>query len=227
MPIIAAGLFYRAGYFRQAISREGWQQESYPVLDPDGLPLSVLRHPDGTAALVTLSLPDGKALTARVWRVAVGRITLLLLDTDIPENEDALRSVTDRLYGGGGEHRLLQELLLGVGGVRAIKLYTQLSGEPFPEVFHTNEGHAGFLGLERISDLIGNGLTFDEALQVYAPAPCSRRTRPCQRASTGSTSRPSPATSPPTCFPASRPRTSCRSASRSTRAATRSSSTWP
>ena len=166
VPIIAAGLFYRAGYFRQAISREGWQQESYPVLDPDGLPLSVLRHPDGTAALVTLSLPDGKALTARVWRVAVGRITLLLLDTDIPENEDALRSVTDRLYGGGGEHRLLQELLLGVGGVRAIKLYTQLSGEPFPEVFHTNEGHAGFLGLERISDLIGNGLTFDEALQV-------------------------------------------------------------
>ena len=122
VPIIAAGLFYRAGYFRQAISREGWQQESYPVLDPDGLPLSVLRHPDGTAALVTLSLPEGKALTARVWRVAVGRITLLLLDTDIPENEDALRSVTDRLYGGGGEHRLLQELLLGVGGVRAIKL---------------------------------------------------------------------------------------------------------
>ncbi len=166
VPIIAAGLFYRAGYFRQAISREGWQQESYPVLDPDGLPLSVLRHPDGTAALVTLSLPDGKALTARVWRVAVGRITLLLLDTDIPENEDALRSVTDRLYGGGGEHRLLQELLLGVGGVRAIKLYSQLSGAPFPEVFHTNEGHAGFLGLERISDLIGNGLTFVEALQV-------------------------------------------------------------
>ena len=166
VPIIAVGLFYRAGYFRQAISREGWQQESYPVLDPDGLPLSVLRHPDGTAALVTLSLPDGKALTARVWRVAVGRITLLLLDTDIPENEDALRSVTDRLYGGGGEHRLLQELLLGVGGVRAIKLYSQLSGAPFPEVFHTNEGHAGFLGLERISDLIGSGLTFAEALQV-------------------------------------------------------------
>ena len=166
VPIIGVGLFYRAGYFRQAISRDGWQQETYPVLDPDGLPLSVLRHPDGTAAQVALSLPDGKALYARVWQVKVGRITLLLLDTDIPENDDSLRTVTDRLYGGGGEHRLLQELLLGIGGVRAIKAYTELTSTPFPSVFHTNEGHAGFLGLERVSDLIGDGLAFQEALQV-------------------------------------------------------------
>ncbi len=166
VPIIGVGLFYRAGYFRQAISREGWQQETYPVLDPDGLPLTVLRHPDGTAALVALALPDGSALFARVWQVKVGRITLLLLDTDIPENAEELRTVTDRLYGGGGEHRLLQELLLGIGGVRAIKAYSELSGTPAPEVFHTNEGHAGFLGLERISDLIGEGLSFAEALQV-------------------------------------------------------------
>jgi glycogen phosphorylase len=166
VPIIGVGLFYRAGYFRQAISREGWQQESYPVLDPDGLPLRVLRHPDGTAAQVVLALPDNKALYARVWQVKVGRITLLLLDTDIPENDDSLRTVTDRLYGGGGEHRLLQELLLGIGGVRAIKAYTELTSTPFPQVFHTNEGHAGFLGLERISDLIGDGLTFADALQV-------------------------------------------------------------
>ncbi|MFM9876825.1 MAG: alpha-glucan family phosphorylase [Rhodoglobus sp.] len=166
VPIIGVGLFYRAGYFRQAISREGWQLESYPVLDPDGLPLTVLRHPDGTAAQVALALPDGGALYARVWQVAVGRIRLLLLDTDIPENGDELRSVTDRLYGGGGEHRLLQELLLGIGGVRAIKAYTELTNTPFPEVFHTNEGHAGFLGLERISDLIGDGLSFRAALQV-------------------------------------------------------------
>ena len=74
--------------------------------------------------------------------------------------------MTDRLYGGGGEHRLLQELLLGIGGVRAIKAYTELTNTPFPEVFHTNEGHAGFLGLERISDLIGDGLSFATALQV-------------------------------------------------------------
>jgi glycogen phosphorylase len=166
VPIIAAGLFYRAGYFRQAISRDGWQLETYPVLDPDGLPLSVLRNPDGTAALVTLALPQGKALHARIWKVAVGRVTLLLLDTDVPENPEELSTVTDRLYGGGGEHRLLQELLLGIGGVRAIKLFTELTGGPTPEVFHTNEGHAGFLGLERISDLIGDGLSFNEALQV-------------------------------------------------------------
>ena len=166
VPIIAAGLFYRAGYFRQAISRDGWQQETYPVLDPDGLPLSVLRNPDGTGAQVTLALPGGRALFARIWKVAVGRVTLLLLDTDVPDNEESLRTITDRLYGGGGEHRLLQELLLGIGGVRAIKIYTELTGGPAPEVFHTNEGHAGFLGLERISDLIGGGLSFDEALQV-------------------------------------------------------------
>ena len=166
VPIIGAGLFYRSGYFAQAISSDGWQQEAYPVLDPDGLPLTVLRHPDGTAAQVALALPDDRVLSARVWRVAVGRVTLLLLDTDIPENEDALRSVTDRLYGGGGEHRLLQELLLGIGGVRAITLFTELSGTGAPEVFHTNEGHAGFLGLERISDLIGNGLAFGDALEV-------------------------------------------------------------
>ncbi len=166
VPIIGVGLFYRAGYFRQAISREGWQQETYPVLDPDGLPLTVLRYPDGTAAQVALSLPDGRALYARVWKLAVGRVPLLLLDTDIPENDDDLRSVTDRLYGGGGEHRLLQELLLGIGGVRAIKIFSELTGTAAPEVFHTNEGHAGFLGLERISDLIGDGLSFAEALQV-------------------------------------------------------------
>ena len=166
VPIIAVGLFYRAGYFRQAISRDGWQQETYPVLDPDGLPLTVLRYPDGRAAQVTLALPDGHALYARIWQLEVGRVKLLLLDTDIPENEDALRSVTDRLYGGGGEHRLLQELLLGIGGVRAISIYNELTSTPAPLVFHTNEGHAGFLGLERISDLIGVGLSFTEALQV-------------------------------------------------------------
>lgn len=166
VPIIAAGLFYHAGYFAQAISSDGWQKESYPILDPDGLPLTVLRRPDGTAAQIALALPDDGVLYARIWQVAVGRVTLLLLDTDVPENADEYRSVTDRLYGGGGEHRLLQELLLGIGGVRAIALYTQLTGTPAPEVFHTNEGHAGFLGLERISDLIGGGLTFGEALEV-------------------------------------------------------------
>ncbi|MFE4950669.1 alpha-glucan family phosphorylase [Leifsonia sp. NPDC056665] len=164
-PLVAVGLFYRSGYFAQAITPDGWQVESYPALDPDGLPLSVLRDPDGAPVQITLALPAGE-LRARVWQAAVGRVTLLLLDTDIPENDESLRSVTDRLYGGGGEHRLLQELLLGIGGVRAVKAWTELTGAPAAEVFHTNEGHAGFLGLERISDLIGEGLTFDQALQV-------------------------------------------------------------
>jgi starch phosphorylase len=166
VPLVAVGLFYRAGYFSQAISPDGWQLESYPVLDPDGLPLSVLRHADGSPVEVSLALPDDRTLHARVWVASVGRVSLLLLDTDIPENSDDLRMVTDRLYGGGGEHRLLQELLLGIGGARAVKLWSKLIGADEPEVFHTNEGHAGFLGLERISGLIGAGLAFQEALQV-------------------------------------------------------------
>jgi starch phosphorylase len=170
VPLTGVGLFYRAGYFSQAISRDGWQQESYPILDPDGLPLTVLRLADGSAAHVALALPDGRALFARIWQAQVGRVRLLLLDTDIPENADDLRGVTDRLYGGGGEHRLQQELLLGIGGVRALKLSAELHDAPEPEVFHANEGHAGFQGLERISRLIGDGLSFDEALQVVRAA---------------------------------------------------------
>lgn len=166
VPIVGVGLFYRAGYFRQAISREGWQEESYPVLDPDGLPMRVLRETDGTPASVELALPGGEALTARIWQLSVGRVRLLLLDTDVPENSESLRGVTDRLYGGGGEHRLLQELLLGIGGSRAVKAYTRIAGVPAASVFHTNEGHAGFQGLDRISDLVGEGLGFADALEA-------------------------------------------------------------
>jgi starch phosphorylase len=166
VPILGVGLFYRAGYFRQAINRDGWQKETYPLIDPDGLPMQLLRESDDSAVLVTLALPGGRELHAHVWQMHVGRVVLLLLDTDISENSDELRGVTDRLYGGGGEHRLLQELLLGIGGVRAIKAHVRVTGSAAPEVFHTNEGHAGFLGLERISDLIAEGLSFAEALQV-------------------------------------------------------------
>ncbi|MFF2270804.1 alpha-glucan family phosphorylase [Agromyces sp. NPDC058136] len=166
VPIVAVGLFYKAGYFSQSISSDGWQQERYPVQDPDGLPLAVLRRPDGSAVQISIALPGGATLAARVWRAAVGRVTLLLLDTDVPANGDELRGVTDRLYGGGSEHRLLQELLLGIGGVRALRAWAELAGTPEPEVFHMNEGHAGFLGLERISTYIGEGLGFAEALQL-------------------------------------------------------------
>jgi len=166
VPLVGVGLLYRHGYFRQTLSRDGWQQEHYPVLDPNELPLDQLKEADGTAAQVALALPGGRSLRARIWLAQVGRVPLLLLDSDIEENDLGERGVTDRLYGGGSEHRLLQEMLLGIGGVRAVRAYCALTGHPEPEVFHTNEGHAGFLGLERIAELRAEGLDFDAALEA-------------------------------------------------------------
>jgi len=165
-PIIGVGLLYRAGYFSQGLSKEGWQQERYPSLDPQGLPITPLRDSEGNPVRVSLALPDARSLHALVWVASVGRVPLLLLDSDVEDNDAAARGVTDRLYGGGPEHRLLQELLLGVGGVRALRAYCAATGHPVPEVFHTNEGHAGFLGIERIAELSREPakLTFDEAL---------------------------------------------------------------
>ncbi|CAL9443807.1 Glycogen phosphorylase [Streptomyces sp. enrichment culture] len=166
VPLIGVGLLYRHGYFRQSLSRDGWQQEHYPVLDPDELPLTLLKEPDGTPAQVRLALPGGKELRARLWLAQVGRVPLLLLDSDVEENDLGERGVTDRLYGGGSEHRLLQEMLLGIGGVRAVRTYCRLTGHAEPEVFHTNEGHAGFLGLERIAELCDRGSEFEPALEA-------------------------------------------------------------
>ncbi|MGC2998123.1 glycosyltransferase family 1 protein [Streptomyces sp. G35A] len=166
VPLVGVGLLYRHGYFRQSLSRDGWQQEHYPVLDPNELPLVQLEEPDGSPVQVTLALPGGRSLRARVWLAQVGRVPLLLLDSDVEENDLGERGVTDRLYGGGSEHRLLQEMLLGIGGVRAVRAYCRLTGHPGPEVFHTNEGHAGFLGLERIAELRASGLDFDSALEA-------------------------------------------------------------
>ncbi|MGX5773062.1 alpha-glucan family phosphorylase [Microbacterium trichothecenolyticum] len=170
VPLTGVGLFYRAGYFRQSIGDDGWQRESYPLLDPYGLGLTLLRDREGAPVEIALDLPGDRCLHARVWVADIGRIPLLLLDSETPSNTDEMRRVTDRLYGGGGEHRLLQELLLGVGGVRAVRAWSELTGRPTPDVYHTNEGHAGFQGLERMSELItSDGLSFDEALaQVRA-----------------------------------------------------------
>ncbi|MFJ4091926.1 alpha-glucan family phosphorylase [Kitasatospora sp. NPDC089913] len=166
VPIIGVGLFYRHGYFRQSLDRDGWQQERYPLLDPDELAVTLLREPDGTPSRVDLALPGGRTLAAHIWKAQVGRVPLLLLDSGIEANSPAERDVTDRLYGGGSEHRLLQEMLLGVGGVRAVRAYQRLTGHPAPEVFHTNEGHAGFLGVERIRELVADaGLDFAAALE--------------------------------------------------------------
>jgi starch phosphorylase len=166
LPLIAVGLLYRSGYFRQSLTADGWQHESYPSLDPQGLPLRLLTDAEGDPVLVDLAMPDANQLRARIWIAQVGRIPLLLLDSDIWENDHDLRGVTDRLYGGDQEHRIKQEILAGIGGVRAIRAYTEVEGLPAPEVFHMNEGHAGFLGVERIRELIDAGLDFDTALTV-------------------------------------------------------------
>ncbi|HWC23768.1 MAG TPA: alpha-glucan family phosphorylase [Flexivirga sp.] len=164
VPIVGIGLFYKEGYFNQQLSAEGWQLESYPLLDPDGLPLTLLREADGTPVDITLALPEGRTLHARVWRAQVGRVPLLLLDSDVEANDDSARELTARLYGGGGDQRLQQEMLLGIGGVRALRTWSRLTGAPAPEVYHCNEGHAGFLSVERISELVtGNGLDFEQA----------------------------------------------------------------
>ncbi len=166
VPILGVGLLYRAGYFKQSLNAEGWQQERYPPLDPHGLPLTLVTDAAGDALTIRVALPEGRTLHAHVWRAQVGRIPLLLLDSDVEDNAPEEREITDRLYGGGSDHRLHQELLLGVGGVRAIRAYTALTGDPEPEVFHTNEGHAGFLGVERIRELVASGLSFEAAREA-------------------------------------------------------------
>ncbi|WP_156768045.1 alpha-glucan family phosphorylase, partial [Mycobacterium sp. E1386] len=167
VPLVAVGLYYRSGYFRQSLTADGWQNETYPSLDPQGLPLRLLTDAAGDPVLVELTLPDSAQLHARIWVAQVGRVPLLLLDSDVPENEHELRGITDRLYGGDQEHRMRQELLAGIGGVRAIRAFTAIEGLPAPEVFHMNEGHAGFLGAERIRELMTDaGLDFDTALAV-------------------------------------------------------------
>ncbi len=166
VPLIAVGLLYRHGYFTQSLSADGWQAERYPSDDPNGLPLELLRDTAGAPVRVTVGLTAGRQLSAQVWVAQVGRVPLLLLDSYVEENEADLHEVTDRLYGGGSDHRLRQELLLGVGGVRAVRAFCALREHPAPEVFHTNEGHAGFLGLERIREYVEQGLGFDEAIEV-------------------------------------------------------------
>src|SRR6516225_7503388 len=212
VPVIGVGLLYRHGYFTQSLSADGWQAERYPSDDPNGLPLELLRDAAGSPVHVTVDLTAGRQLAAQIWVAQVGRVPLLLLDSYVEANEADLHEVTDRLYGGGSDHRLRQELLLGVGGVRAVRAFCALRGYPPPEVFHTNEGHAGFLGLERIREYAGQ-------------ARCSPRTRRSPRASTGSSAAWSGSTSPTTrCCPSS----GCSpSAPRPTRAATPRCSTWP
>ena len=165
VPLVAVGLLYRSGYFRQSLSADGWQLEHYPSLDPQGLPLQLLATADGAPVIVHVAMPGDRVLLARVWVAQVGRVPLLLLDSDIGDNDPELRAVTDRLYGGDQDHRIKQEILAGIGGVRAVRAYCDAMGISQPEVFHTNEGHAGYLGLERIRELLTEqDLDFGSAL---------------------------------------------------------------
>jgi glycogen phosphorylase len=159
VPVTAVGLFYREGYFRQQLDESGLQVERYPQNDPALLPLQL----EQASAIVDLADGSGALVPVRiqVWRAQVGRIPLYLLDTDVDGNPDWARTITDKLYGGDREHRLQQELVLGLGGVRVLRA---LGLEP--TVFHLNEGHSAFLQLERLRELVEDGdLPRDAGLQ--------------------------------------------------------------
>ena len=161
-PLIALGLLYQQGYFRQMLNPDGWQQERYPINDFYTLPLVPAKDADGEDLKVTVKLPTGSVFI-QVWKLVVGRITLYLLDTNIPDNvlpQD--RDITDSLYGGDNDTRIRQEIVLGIGGMRALKAMGLR-----PTVCHMNEGHSAFLVLEQIRLYMRDDrLTFEEALEA-------------------------------------------------------------
>ena len=159
--LTGVGLLYRFGYFQQSISLHGDQINDYPAQKFTLLPVLPVRDEAGEWLKVRLGW-EGRDIYAKIWELKVGRISLYLLDTDLDENSLEDRGLTHQLYGGNNEHRLRQELLLGVGGVRALEALGVQA-----DVYHINEGHAAFLGLERLNRLIREeGLTFDQALEV-------------------------------------------------------------
>lgn len=161
LPLVGVGLLYRYGYFRQRLRRDGWQEEHYGETHPDELPIHKLNGENGTPLSINLSI-RGRTVRAQVWRADVGRVQLYLLDTNIPENNEIDRLVTGHLYGGDRETRVVQEMLLGIGGVRLLR---KLNIEP--GVFHLNEGHSAFLTLELARELIQKtGLRFAEAAKL-------------------------------------------------------------
>src|SRR5699024_1434028 len=120
VPLVAVGLLYQWGYFSQSLDREGWQQEEYEYNDPASLPVEPVLDGTGEQLTVAVTLPGDREVAIAIWKVQVGRVPLLLLDTDVEGNDEHARQITDRLYGGDHEHRIVQEIVLGVGGVRAV-----------------------------------------------------------------------------------------------------------
>ena len=162
LPFVAVGLLYQHGYFRQTLTADGWQMADYPTNDFYNMPIQPVKLADGSPLLVEVEYPEGKAI-AKVWCARVGRVPLYLLDTNIPENQnEELRSITDYLYGGDERLRIKQEILLGIGGYRAL---TALGIQP--TVCHMNEGHAAFLAIERIRQMMSQtGVRFEEACEA-------------------------------------------------------------
>lgn len=148
LPLIAVGLLYRYGYFRQRLRNDGWQEEHYGETHPNDLPLSLVKDADDKPLRVEVLIRERNVL-AQVWRAAIGRVTLYLLDTNIPENVETDRWVTGHLYGGDRETRIVQEMLLGIGGVRLLR---KLGVKP--HVYHLNEGHSAFLTVELAREMI-------------------------------------------------------------------------
>ena len=156
LPVTGIGLLYRFGYFKQYLNRDGWQQEAFPVNDYYHMPVTAVLDKDSQPFTVQVEMPE-RAVTAKLWRIQVGRVPLYMLDTNIDANLPHDREITSNLYGGDLEMRIRQEILLGIGGIRALNKL----GTP-PTVCHMNEGHSAFLALERIRLLRQNeGLSFD------------------------------------------------------------------
>ncbi len=161
VPLVGVGLLYQQGYFRQRLNADGWQLELFPRNDFHNLPLQLAQDRDGRCVQVEIDTTGGSML-AQVWEARIGRVRLLLLDTNVPENSPEDRHVTAQLYGGDQENRIRQEIVLGIGGVRALKAVGIA-----PKVFHMNEGHSAFLGLERIRMLMEErGVKFDQAAEA-------------------------------------------------------------
>ena len=157
VDLFGVGLLYRYGYFNQGLSRDGDQLHHYPAQKFTELPVEPVRRDNGNWLKVAVTI-QGRIVQAKVWSLAIGRIKLYLLDTDHEDNTAEDRALTHQLYGGDNEHRLKQEILLGIGGVRAIE---EMGLQP--DIYHLNEGHAGFLSLERLKNYVDSGLSFAEA----------------------------------------------------------------
>ena len=162
LPFVGVGLLYRQGYFIQTVDRDGNQRAEYRDAEFDDLPIALARTRDGAELIVDIPL-DGRTAHARVWQAAVGHVTLYLLDTDLPSNTGHDRDITHRLYGGDTHTRLEQEIVLGIGGARALSALGLDAA-----VWHVNEGHAAFLIVERICRMVAAGWSEDAALEAVA-----------------------------------------------------------